>query len=161
MTIIVILVMVISAFVGLYSIIESSESEDVEKFIDPAELEFNNFIAKYQRSYTSFDEFEFRRQVFKKNFDYINEFNAKSHSWSLEINHFADMSDTELASMSTVTPFPEQNEQRFKKLIKSNLKKSVRKQYTDSSSDEDKWRDIDWRFPKNKYILESKNQGII
>ena len=47
--------------------------------------EFNN-IYKHPFSYDKFD-------IFKKNMDYIDEFNQQNHSYKLEINQFADMNN--------------------------------------------------------------------
>tara|TARA_B100000575_G_C23071592_1_gene617257 strand:- start:406 stop:1284 length:879 start_codon:yes stop_codon:yes gene_type:complete len=50
--------------------------------------QYNQFIDTYDREF-SYDNFE----VFKKNVEYIEEFNRQNHSYQLEVNQFADMND--------------------------------------------------------------------
>ena len=57
--------------------------------------EFNN-IYKHPFSYDKFD-------IFKKNMDYIDEFNQQNHSYKLEINQFADMNNFSISSF--VAPY--------------------------------------------------------
>ena len=49
---------------------------------------YNEFNDKYSREF-SYDKFN----NFKKNTEYIEEFNQEDHSFELEVNQFADMND--------------------------------------------------------------------
>ena len=53
---------------------------DLERSDDPLDLAYESFIAEYRRSYPSTSEYEYRRQIFKKTFDFINEFNAGNNT---------------------------------------------------------------------------------
>ncbi|KAJ3430396.1 hypothetical protein M0812_23402 [Anaeramoeba flamelloides] len=57
--------------------------------------EFNNFINKFGKSYSSQSEMLKRQTIFYKNHDYITNFNKENSHMKLAINHFADLTDEE------------------------------------------------------------------
>lgn len=62
----------------------------------PEDYKFMEFVTKHGRSYGTTAEFDFRFQIFKKNLQAIEEFNRQGNTHSLEINHFADRTDSEM-----------------------------------------------------------------
>lgn len=66
---------------------------------DQFELEFTNYMTKFDKSYVTEDEYSFRRSIFNKNLEIINAHNAKGLSWTLGINEFTDWTDAEYKSM--------------------------------------------------------------
>ena len=111
---------------------------------DPIEAEFQAFIVKYKRNYSTMDEYEFRKHVFKENLQFINSFNAQGHSWFLGINKFADMTGHEFDKIY-VNYDP----------VNYNERKSLKQVLSNNLTSED---DIDWRLVKNKYIHKVKDQ---
>ena len=130
----VIAALALTAFFGFYS---SS---------DPVDVEYQAFIAKYKRNYLSADEYEFRRQIFKKNFEYITKFNAEGHTWWLGVNNFADMTKEEVKKFLKLTP------------AKVNKGKSLGTITADSPTGPNDVN-IDWRDYGTKFVLPVKNQG--
>lgn len=59
------------------------------------EYEFEKYIRKYQKTYSSADEYVHRLQIFADNIDYIEVTNQKLLSYRLGINRFADLSNEE------------------------------------------------------------------
>ena len=69
---------------------------------------FQQFVGKYEKTYSNLVEFEKRFEIFKSNIDYIREHNAGSHSYTLGITPFADLTEEEFASFKgirTTGPF--------------------------------------------------------
>lgn len=58
-------------------------------------LEFEEYMHKFSKSYSSDQELALRRQVFIKNLREIREFNSKGQSWSLGLNQFSDLTAAE------------------------------------------------------------------
>jgi len=56
--------------------------------------EFTAFMQKYKKSYHH-DEFQFRYATFKKNLDFITQHNTEGHSYTVAVNHVADLSNEE------------------------------------------------------------------
>jgi C1A family cysteine protease len=61
-----------------------------------AEFEFYRFVTQYNRDYSSVDEFLSRRDIFKRNYDYIVQHNTGGHSYTLAMNQFGDRLPEEL-----------------------------------------------------------------
>jgi len=55
---------------------------------------FTRFVTKYDKTYKH-DEFFARYNVFKANFDWIHKFNQQSHSYSVGVNEFTDVTSKE------------------------------------------------------------------
>jgi len=58
-------------------------------------VEFGRFVQRYNKQYTTTDEQAYRFRVFKKNLDIIQAHNAKKLSYTLGVNHFADLTNQE------------------------------------------------------------------
>jgi C1A family cysteine protease len=54
--------------------------------------EFTSFIEKFEKKYDSWKEFENRFEIFCKNLDIIQSHNIENHSFTLDVNEYADMS---------------------------------------------------------------------
>ena len=70
---------------------------------------FEAFIAEFQKSYNTEDEYNYRRAVFESNVDMINRENAKGHTYTLGVNQFADLTLDEFKSMLGYIPVKEHN----------------------------------------------------
>ncbi len=57
--------------------------------------EFNYFMKKYDKEYESVDEFRYRFSVFKENMFDIFEHNSGKHNFTLNMNHFTDLTKDE------------------------------------------------------------------
>jgi cathepsin L len=55
---------------------------------------FTQYLQKYQKSYAH-DEFQYRYRLFRTNLDYINAFNAQNKSYTLAMNQFGDLANSE------------------------------------------------------------------
>jgi len=66
--------------------------------------EFTNFVKRHDKKYTH-DEFALRYSIFKANYNKIRHHNMGSHSYSMSVNEFADMSFEEFhAKMTGLLP---------------------------------------------------------
>ena len=64
------------------------------------DLDFVNFIGKYQKQYRSKEDFNLRRQVFLTNLNRIRSHNEKnSSSYRMGVNRFSDMNEEEFRAM--------------------------------------------------------------
>jgi len=59
---------------------------------------FADWARSYNRTYESVDEMEHRENVWNANFNKVMEHNAAGHSWTMEMNKFADLTAEEFAS---------------------------------------------------------------
>lgn len=59
--------------------------------------EFEDYLRKFGKTYTEEPEFKARFNAFKDNYAFVVQENAKGHSYQLDVNEFADMSDHEFA----------------------------------------------------------------
>lgn len=57
--------------------------------------EFNYFMEKYDKEYESVDEFRYRFSIFKENMFDIFEHNSGNHNFTLNMNHFTDLTKDE------------------------------------------------------------------
>ena len=57
--------------------------------------EFKYFMEKYNKEYESVDEFRYRFSVFKENMFDIFEHNSGKHNFTLNMNHFTDLTKDE------------------------------------------------------------------
>ena len=71
------------------SAINAFELEDVE---------FKNFLVSYSKSYSSFEEYKLRYQIFQDNLKKIRSHNAKQTTWTMGVNKFADLTAEEFIS---------------------------------------------------------------
>jgi len=62
------------------------------------ESEFAQFVERYNKQYASEEEFNERFEIFKSNRLYHEKENAKQSTYTLGINEFSDMSESEFAS---------------------------------------------------------------
>jgi KDEL-tailed cysteine endopeptidase len=63
---------------------------------------FQQFISRFDKSYSSLVEFEKRFEIFRNNLDYIRDHNAQTHSYTLGVTPFADLTDYEFASFNGI-----------------------------------------------------------
>ena len=63
---------------------------------------FQQFISRFDKSYSSFVEFEKRFEIFRNNLDYIRDHNSQSHSYTLGVTPFADLTEHEFASFNGI-----------------------------------------------------------
>lgn len=61
--------------------------------------EWETWKAANNRIYSTKEEHDVRYGVFKKNLDYINEWNSGGHSFTLDINQWADLTNDEFRDM--------------------------------------------------------------
>jgi C1A family cysteine protease len=66
--------------------------------------EFIRFVAKYNKSYGTKEEFEFRAQQFKTKLAEINRINAQNGTSTVGINQFADLTPAEWKKMTGLRP---------------------------------------------------------
>jgi C1A family cysteine protease len=105
-------------------------------------LAFNSFIHQYDRSYTR-NEFEYRFNIFRENYELIKKHNRGNHSYTMRVNQFADMTYDEFVAQYTglsVNEFP-----------------SINKLTIDLSSVLNVPDSVDWR--QHGVVSEVKNQG--
>jgi C1A family cysteine protease len=62
------------------------------------ESEFVNWMTKFGKSYAP-EEFFYRFEVFKTNFDFVAQHNALNTTWEVELNKFADLSTAEFKNI--------------------------------------------------------------
>ena len=58
-------------------------------------LQFNQY---YNKKYENDHHFRHRYSVFEENFNKINKHNSEGHSWTMELNQFADLTQSEFKS---------------------------------------------------------------
>ncbi|XP_070542695.1 pro-cathepsin H-like [Ptychodera flava] len=71
------------------------------KYFD--KLEFERWTEQYNKQYETEDEHRVRFEIWKKNVDMINKHNAGNHSYTLEVNKFADMGFEEFRKKYLIT----------------------------------------------------------
>jgi len=59
---------------------------------------FVNWMTKFGKSYAP-EEFFYRFEMFKKNFDFVEAHNALNSTWEVELNKFADMGSAEFKNI--------------------------------------------------------------
>jgi len=55
---------------------------------------FINWMVKFDKSYAP-EEFFYKYNVFKSNFDFVEAHNSANHTWEVELNKFADLTSAE------------------------------------------------------------------
>lgn len=58
-------------------------------------LQFNQY---YNKKYDNDEHFRNRYSIFEENFNKINKHNSEGHSWTMELNQFADLTSSEFKS---------------------------------------------------------------
>jgi C1A family cysteine protease len=59
---------------------------------------FVNWMTKFGKTYAP-EEFFYRYNTFKSNFDFVEKHNAGNHTWEVELNKFADLSSGEFKNI--------------------------------------------------------------
>jgi len=59
---------------------------------------FVTWMTKFDKSYTP-EEFFYRFNTFKTNYDFVQKHNAGNHTWTVELNKFADLSQGEFKNI--------------------------------------------------------------
>ena len=80
-------------FITFYYITESELAKN------SSEEEFFEFISKYNKNYNTYEEYEYRLEVFKHNLqkiDKLNQINPRAH---FAVNKFADYDEVDMASI--------------------------------------------------------------
>lgn len=77
----------------------------VSSHLSATESDFQNFVVKYSKDYHSSNEYVKRLQVFQENIAFINKHNLQGHSYTLDINEFADLTHAEFIR-TRVSPIP-------------------------------------------------------
>ena len=68
------------------------------------ELEFLDFISKYNKNYNTIEEYEYRLEVFKENVIKISNFNFKNPKASFKMNKFGDYDKSDLSQLLSLLP---------------------------------------------------------
>ena len=68
------------------------------------ELEFLDFISKYNKNYNTVEEYEYRLEVFKENVIKISNFNFKNPKASFKMNKFGDYDKSDLSQLLSLLP---------------------------------------------------------
>lgn len=92
------------AILALFGIAVNAISSEIHATLmngDHADQQFSNFISRHARHYRSLNEFRKRREIFRKNYDVIENFNKHAHEngYVLEANKFTDMTDDEFSKV--------------------------------------------------------------
>jgi C1A family cysteine protease len=72
--------------------------------ISDAEREFINFIATHRRSYGTKEEYEFRLNIFAKNFEHVKAHDAVKTGYTQVVNKFSDYTPEEFNKMKGALP---------------------------------------------------------
>jgi cathepsin L len=116
------------------------------------EREFMNFISKYRRSYDNSNEFNYRYEVFRRNYQQIMDMNtnAEKNGFELGVNEFADLTLEEFAD--TRLGLKDRPRRRtFEQQLFGSM--SARR-----SKKSDLPETVDWRT-SGEYVNPVKNQG--
>lgn len=68
-------------------------------FSSTSASDYDLFLAKYRKNYTSLNEYEFRKAIFEQTQKLIEEENSKNNSYKLAMNHFGDWTEEEYRSI--------------------------------------------------------------
>ncbi|CAG9326208.1 unnamed protein product [Blepharisma stoltei] len=102
--------------------------------------EFNHYVKKYNKVYSTVEEYARRFKVYRDNLAYIRIHNTQSKNWVLKANQFADMSFAE-----------------FKNTYLGTKPRGHLPRYTDEADDVTIPDAVDWR--QVGAVTEVKNQG--
>lgn len=105
--------------------------------------DFQEFTIKYNKQYSTQEEFQKRLQIFESNKKFINEHNTQGHSFQLALNEFADLTHEEFSKFYLAKRFD------ATKLQRNNVKtfpKGLKLPTT-----------VDWR--QHNAVTHIKNQG--
>jgi len=86
---------------------------------------FMEFVTFHQRSFATKAEYEFRQAIFSENLKFVEEFNAKNLSSTVEVNHLADRTETEKKALLGFKKMPTTADSRVKTFSEENLAESV------------------------------------
>ena len=77
------------------------------------DYQFFDFITQYGRSYTTVDEFEMRKGLFKDRLKGISEHNSRQeNTYTLGINQFADWTEDEMKKLSGYIPLTQEDKDK-------------------------------------------------
>lgn len=74
---------------------------------DEATVAFNSYISQHHKNYLTKSEFQARLNIFKQNYQYIQDHNAKNSDYKLGLNQFSDWSESERQSILQPPAFAE------------------------------------------------------
>jgi len=63
---------------------------------------FQRFITRFDKSYSTLKELETKFEVFASNMEYIREHNSQNHKYTLGVTPFADLTETEFARFNGI-----------------------------------------------------------
>ena len=86
----------VATLAGL-AVYQTSESTQLFQVDAEAKNQFDNYVAEYGKSYGTKEEYEFRLNIFAKNFKLISEHNTQNgdNAETLGVNHMSDWSSDE------------------------------------------------------------------
>lgn len=90
--------LVVAATVAGFALVNMNALSPQESFLatpaDEVTVAFNNFLAKYQKSYSNMEEYEMRLQAFAANYHFVmnhNMMNTDGSGHTVAINELSDM----------------------------------------------------------------------
>jgi C1A family cysteine protease len=100
----------VAAVAAVFALTSGIATESTALFtpMGAEDLEYIQFVAKYTRNFGTKEEYEFRLKTFKKNKARMNAFNLsdKTHTSTVGVNQFADMTKAEYKKMLGYIPRP-------------------------------------------------------
>lgn len=116
--------------------------------------EFENFIVKYNKQYEH-DEFNYRYQIFSKNYDLIKMNNIYNSNYKLEMNEFTDLHINEFENK-----YLQLKENKSKKYEFLNIKnEDLNCEINNDLLNENKILPTEFDWEKNNKVTCVKNQG--
>jgi C1A family cysteine protease len=118
---------------------------------DPLDKAFNSWSSKYSKIYSSLEEKERRKKVWKENVANIAEINAAGLTWKAELNQFGDITNKEFREkilMPNENAIPSFGLKKGKHLRTT----GVGQQYPES---------FDWRLSEMSVVTPVKDQGFV
>lgn len=99
----ILLLVGVVAVIGLFAV-SSYQQKSTFLFsndLDDIQQEFINFLATYAKYYNSHDEFNYRFQIFKENYERIMNTDGEGMGFTIAINRFADLTTEEFLKQYT------------------------------------------------------------
>lgn len=76
--------------------------------------DFQNFVQKYEKKYSSFEEFVNRFRIFEDNLHFVNKINDAQGNYTLGVNKFSDLKTGEFFTKGLEIDFPKRKCTTFK-----------------------------------------------